>query len=261
MRRRNFEEKTKKANSALRANMSLARSTSGPLSKFARQGLLELLEKYRFSVVLGDIQCLDRRWYVTHSGLLRLASRHQCKGIRVSPVRGLCEPASGRWVFKATVFTSSNSRGFIGYGDADPSNTSLVVHGDVMRVAETRAVNRALRKAYGIGLCSVEELGFQPASIPPPREGKAVGQSNGSGSANAQPRLRDKLCLLIRKYELDPSLVKRYAADFCGTQELRDAGRDLIEAFVSTVGEEAAKDRAALICKLNSYSQPEEVKS
>jgi hypothetical protein len=28
-----------------------------------------------------------------------------------------------------------------------------------MRIAETRAVNRALRKAYGIGLCSVEELG------------------------------------------------------------------------------------------------------
>jgi mRNA interferase HigB len=28
-----------------------------------------------------------------------------------------------------------------------------------MRMAETRAVDRALRKAYGIGLCSVEELG------------------------------------------------------------------------------------------------------
>ena len=25
--------------------------------------------------------------------------------------------------------------------------------------AETRAVNRALRKAYGIGICSVEEIG------------------------------------------------------------------------------------------------------
>ena len=84
---------------------------------------------------------------------------------------------------------------------------------------------------------------------------------NRNGSGNGQPRLRDKLCLLIRKYELDPNLVKRYAADFCGTQELRDAGRDLIEAFVSTVTEEAAKDRAALICKLNSYSQAEEVKS
>ena len=46
-----------------------------------------------------------------------------------------------------------SSRGFVGYGDADPSNTSPLVRGAEMRVAETRAVNRALRKAYGIGLC------------------------------------------------------------------------------------------------------------
>jgi len=130
-----------------------------------------------------------------------------------------------------------------------------------MRVAETRAVNRALRKAYGIGLCSVEELGSTAFSVAPPDKKKTIGQSNGNGSANSQPRLRDKLYLLIRKYELDPSLVKRYAADFCGTQELRDAGRALVEAFVSTVAEEAAKDRAALVCKLNGYSQPEEVRS
>jgi hypothetical protein len=251
----------KKAKSALQANMSLARSTWGPFSRFARQGLLELLEKYRFSVVLGDIQFLDRRWYVTHSGLLRLARRHQCKGIRVSPVRGLCEPRSGRWVFKATVFTSSNSKGFSGYGDADLLNTSAVVQRAVMRVAETRAVNRALRKAYGVGICSLEELGSQPSPIPVPREETAVPPPKSNGSADGQPRLRDKLCLLIRKYELDPNLVKRYAADFCGTETLRDAGRDLVEAFVSTVAEEAAKDRAALLCKLNSYGQPQEVRS
>ena len=44
-------------------------------------------------------------------------------------------------------------------------------------------------------------------------------------------------------------------------QSLRDAGRDLVEAFVSTVAEEAASDRAALVCKLNSYGQPQEVRS
>ncbi len=118
-------------------------------------------------------------------------------------------------------------------------------------------VNRALRKAYGIGLCSVEELCSQTFAFPPLHEGKTVHPPNG----NSQPRLRDKLCLLIRKYELDPNLVKRYAADFCGTESLRDAGRDLVEAFVSTVAQEAASDRAALICKLNSYGQPQEVKS
>jgi hypothetical protein len=171
------------------------------------------------------------------------------------------DPVACRWVFRATVFKSLRSKGFVGYGDADPTNTSFLVRGAEMRVAETRAVNRALRKAYGIGLCSVEELGSQPPFAAPLRERKAICPPNGNGSANGQPRLRDKLCLLIRKYELDPNLVKRYAADFCGTQELRDAGRDLIEAFVSTVSEEAAKDRAALLCKLNSYSQPEEVRS
>jgi hypothetical protein len=126
-----------------------------------------------------------------------------------------------------------------------------------MRVAETRAVNRALRKAYGIGLCSVEELGSHPFSLEPT---KRVDPATGNGSTNGQPRLRDKLCLLIRRYELDPNLIKRYAADFCGTETLRDASRDLVEAFVSTVTKEAANDRAALICKLNSYCQPEEVR-
>ncbi|MFZ1975631.1 MAG: hypothetical protein WAU89_22495 [Candidatus Acidiferrales bacterium] len=118
-----------------------------------------------------------------------------------------------------------------------------------------------MRKAYGIGLCSVEELGSQPVSDSLPRERKAGNSQNGNDSAHGQPRLRDNLCLLIRKYELDPNLVKRYAADFCGTETIRNAGRDLVKAFVSTVTEEAAKDRAVLICKLNSYSQAAEVKS
>jgi hypothetical protein len=39
-----------------------------------------------------------------------------------------------------------------------PSNVSPLMHGAEMRIAETRAVNRALRKAYGIGICSVEDV-------------------------------------------------------------------------------------------------------
>ena len=223
--------------------------------------LRSLLVRYKFSVILGEITRIDSRWYVTHSGLLQLASRRKCRGIKTFLQERLCDPAANRWVFRAVVYIGPDSKGFVGYGDADPSNTSPLVRGAEMRVAETRAVNRALRKAYGIGLCSVEELGSQPPIVPPRHVGTAVHPPNGDGSTNGQPRLRDKLCLLIRKYELDPSLVKRYAADFCGTETLRDAGRDLIEAFVSTVAEEAAKDRSALICKLNSYSQPDEVKS
>ncbi len=251
----------KVAANSIRQEMRAARETWCDLGAPRLRGLRSLLVRYKFSVILGEITRIDSRWYVTHSGLLYLASRRKCHGIRTSLQDRLCDPAANRWVFRAVVYKGPNSKGFVGYGDADPSNTSSLVRGAEMRVAETRAVNRALRKAYGIGLCSVEELSSQPSSIPPLREGKAVHPPNGNGSANGQPRLRDKLCLLIRKYELDPNLIKRYAADFCGTETLRDAGRDLVEAFISTVAGEAAKNRAALICKLNTYSQPEEVKS
>ena len=244
-----------------RSNARLARQLWGEPSRTALRGLRELTARYSLSVAAGDLQLLEGRWYVTHSGLLQLASRRRCRGIKTIVQDQFSDFTAGRWVFKAVVYKNDRSSGFVGYGDADPSNVSSLVRGAEMRVAETRAVNRALRKAYGIGLCSVEELGSQPPCVPPLREGKAVHPPNGNGSANGQPRLRDKLCLLIRKYELDPTLVKRYAADFCGTETLRDAGRDLVEAFVSTVAEEAANDRSALVCKLNSYSQPAEVNS
>jgi hypothetical protein len=251
----------KKRSIAFRSNVRLARSLWGVLTTVAIQRLKGLTEKYGFSIAAGDLQFLDGRWYVTSAGLLQVAQQRRCAGIRTAVDRHLSDPKSNRWIFKAIVYKSAGSRGFVGYGDANPSNVSPVVRGAEMRMAETRAVSRALRKAYGIPICSLEELKylFSPSGCATAK-GSAPARPNVNSSGNGQPRLRDQLCLLIRKYELDPNLVKRYAADFCGTETLREAGRDLVEAFVSTVAEEAAKDRAALVCKLNSYSQPEEVR-
>jgi len=119
-----------------------------------------------------------------------------------------------------------------------------------MRVAETRAVSRALRKAYGIGICSVEELGSSADSchlrkLPPQ-------SANGNGNYGG-PKVRDRLCQLIRQHGLDASLVKSYAVDFCGTKALRDATREQVEAFVVHLSDWAERDRNALLCQLNSY--------
>jgi hypothetical protein len=133
-----------------------------------------------------------------------------------------------------------------------------------MRVAETRAVNRALRKAYGIGLCSVEELGALSRPSKPATMALATG-SNGphpsSSSGNGQPRLRDQLCLLIRQYNLDANLVKAYAADFCGTEKLSGASRELVESFISHLSACAKENRDALVCRLNSYSHSQDTEA
>ncbi len=231
-------------------------------SKSALRALRELTTRFSLSVPLGELRVVDGSWYITHSGLLRLAHRRRCAGIRVEAVLPLSDASAGRWVFKATVYKSPGSKGFVGYGDADPSNVSPLVRGAEMRVAETRAVNRALRKAYGIGLCSVEELGWLSSSFDstPEDRGRSLSTKH-SVPNNGQPRLRDRLCLLIRQHQLDPTLVKRYAADFCGTEALRDTSRELVESFINHLAEWAAKDREGLLCKLNSYAQPQEVKS
>jgi len=108
--------------------------------------------------------------FITHGDLLRLAQRKHCRGIVTEPVLPLCRPEKNFWVFKATVFTTQDCRGFVGYGDAHPGNVSpLIFNHAEMRMAETRAVNRALRKAYGIALCSLEELppwALKPEQLP-----------------------------------------------------------------------------------------------
>jgi hypothetical protein len=193
---------------------------------------------------------IDGNWYITHTGLLHLARRKRCIGIHVEAVDSLCDLGANRFVLKATVFPSKGSSGFVGYGDADPSNVSPLVRGAEMRVAETRAVNRALRKAYGIGICSVEEMGM----VPSPAEKFPPQSVNGNGH-NAGPKVRDRLCQIIRKHRLDPELVKAYAIHFCGTKTLREASRELVQNFVQQLADGAEKDRDALLCQLNNYAQ------
>ena len=243
----------------LRENLRLARQLlGGTLPTRVAKSLENLSNDFNFSLSNGELQFINSCWYVTHTGLLGLARRKRCSGIHVEAVDSLCDSAANRFVLKATVFPSKGSSGFVGYGDADPSNVSPLARGAEMRVAETRAVNRALRKAYGIGICSVEEVASfagQPDSGP---ESKKLPQPpNGTGNYGGGT-VRDRLCQIIRQHKLDPELVKAYAVDFCGTKTLRDASREQVDNFVQQLADWAEKDRNALLCQLNSYSHPKQ---
>ena len=252
MRKKHWQDSERKF---ISAEVKLARSLWGNFTPTALCSLKDLLRSNRFCIAAGDLLYLEARWYVTYPGLLRLALRERCAGIQVSPVRQFCDPSTNRWTFKSTVYRSSVCKGFVGYGDADPSNVSPLVHGAEMRVAETRAVNRALRKAYGIGICSVEEISSFAEPALAPRESKKLPPQpvNGKNGNYGGPKVRDRLCQLIRQHQLDANLVKSYAVDFCGTRSLREATRDQVEAFVAHLADWAEKDRNALLCQLNSY--------
>ena len=221
--------------------------------------LKQLSQELKLLVLAGHLTFLHGNWYVTHAGLLDIARRHRCRGIHTEFVPELSDATSCRFAFRAIVYKSQTCKGFVGYADADPSNVSPLVHGAEMRVAETRAVNRALRKAYGIGICSVEEIGSLPGPSATVQSSKKIPPQPVNGNSHPTgPRVRDRLCQLIRQHRLDPSLVKSYAVDFCGTKALRDATREQVENFVVHLADWAEKDRNALLCQLNAYMEKKE---
>ena len=202
------------------------------------------------------------KWYVTHAGLLRLAFAQGCLGIAVSrpterlsiqmPVAGFSKPLSSRaplqgirWLWRCRslkrFFPSARRRNARGRNSRCQSRPAKGLRD---RPLFGRRVGRVLQSA---------EIFHHSIAI------ERSHSSNGSG--NGQPRLRDQLCLLIRQYNLDSNLVKAYAADFCGTEALSGASRELVESFISHLSSAAKENRDALICKLNSYAQPVEVNS
>src|SRR5579862_8958015 len=197
-------EKTMAIAKRFRRDVNLARSVWGKLSSPLLLIMVEVLRRHRLSIASGDLLLIEGHWYITHSGLLRIAARNKCRGIRTEPVSEFSESARSRYTFRATVYTSLQCKGFVGYGDADPSNVSYLVHGAEMRVAETRAVNRALRKAYGIGICSVEEIGSLAESSAPARESKKLPPQPANGNGHSGATVRDRLYQIIRQHQLDP---------------------------------------------------------
>jgi hypothetical protein len=194
------------------------------------------LDRTGLRVSNGEIQLLEAALYVSSAGLLRLARMKRCAGIHSEVLEGVSNPTTGSWVVRASVYKSSRSKTcFIGLGDASPGNVGAKFQGSELRIAETRAVSRALRKAYGIGLCSVEELGAVRLSGPeahnptPPTdpEGRtlraAVSSARAVASSPPQPSAVDRLKLVIREHQLPPAQVRQYGCQYLGVQEMRDA--------------------------------------
>lgn len=238
-----------KLRSLPREGRRAARARWPQLPSGAWKALREITTTFGFRVEAGDLLCLNG-WYVTHTGLLGLATRRNCVGMEVHPVPEFCDPKANRWVFVATVFPNRNSKGFSGFGDADPTNVGEPVRGAELRVAETRAVNRALRKAYGIGLCSVEELGASP--LPPADETTlpACSRRRNPLQVIAPVPLRDQLRQLIRQHRLDPVLTKSYALRHLGVKSMRDASREQVAELLSHLQARLFTDRDGMLSEL-----------
>ena len=106
---------SKRQRTLIAENLRFAkRFVSQDLPPVLLEQLRELVRNFSLSLKCGDLLLLSRGWFVTHTGLIRLARRKRYRGIHVEAVDSLCDSAVNRFVLKATVYPSKNSAGFVG---------------------------------------------------------------------------------------------------------------------------------------------------
>ena len=241
------------ASHLVRRNLRLARSKWGKhLGVALEQALAAWSEELRISIESGDLLLIEAKWYVTHSGLLRLARRKKCCGIHVDMTPEFCDPRSSRWTCRAP-FTSPQLV-------KASSVTAMLIHQMLILGPRRRNEGRGdprgePRSAQGVRnrhLLGRRDRFLRGASRVVDREAKKLPPQPANGNYGS-PKVRDRLCQLIRQHQLDANLVKSYATDFCGVKALRDATREQVENFVVRLADRAEKDRDALLCQLNSY--------
>jgi hypothetical protein len=102
----------------------------------------------------GGIIKLQGKEFITFAGLLVTAHSNGLRAI--TPTLLEYNAAENYAVFSAVAQGERGS--YTAHGDADKSNVKRGMHGAILRMAETRAVCRALRMYLGIGMTAREEL-------------------------------------------------------------------------------------------------------
>jgi hypothetical protein len=118
--------------------------------------------------VVGEVDAVSLK------GLLSLAHDEELRSIRTRIVELPTSANGQRAVVRALVRTKRGV--FTGTGDATPDNVNHEVSGHIIRVAESRAIARALRLAVNIGEVAIEELGARVARV-----GQVERPANGEG--------------------------------------------------------------------------------
>ena len=108
------------------------------------------------------IQQIGNRNFIKFEGLLDLAHRQGLKDVQTELIQAPGEDNGQVAIVAARVTTERGS--FSGIGDGCRGNVNKMIVPHIIRMAETRAVARALRLACNIGTCSVEKLGADSES-------------------------------------------------------------------------------------------------
>jgi hypothetical protein len=198
------------------------------------QQIRALFAEFGLRPDLGHIIVMGDRPYVTKEGLIYYAQKSkQLAGIEVE----IIERTQDFCLIKATVRTKDGGK-YEAYGDADKKNTNRLITPHLIRMAETRAVNRALRVAFPIGLTSFEELAEQDI-LCDPETGEVI--ENRKDNDHASDRQINAIRTVAEKRKLTEEQLKELVKLLTGKDGLEDLTKEEASTVISELNKLAPK--------------------
>jgi len=130
---------------------------------------------------------LQGKEYILFEGLLEIAhAEWELAGIETTMVQAPSKENGHEAIIHAVVRTK-DGKTFSGYGDASPNNVNKMIVPHIIRMAETRAIGRALRFLTGFGTV-FEELGDLDEVNQEAKNSHKQGEQNSEPKASSAPK-------------------------------------------------------------------------
>lgn len=144
-----------------------------------------IAHQYSLDPLMREVIMLHGNIYVTAAGLQKLAQRDpDYNGCQIEPI--LMDWDNNFFVVKASVWKKGCDYPFEDFGDADPS-TSKLRGKALFRHAITRARARAIRSAFAVPFCALEELDDETRWKAAQNETSNNNQTRGRKAPSRQP--------------------------------------------------------------------------
>ncbi|SMO59867.1 hypothetical protein SAMN06269117_11367 [Balnearium lithotrophicum] len=202
------------------------------------QQIRALFAEFGLRPDLGHIIVMGDRPYITKEGLIYYAQKSgQLAGIEVEIV----ERTQNFCLMKATVRTKDGGK-YEAYGDADKNNTNRTISPHLIRMAETRAVNRALRVAFPIGLCSYEELAEQDI-LYDPETGEVIEEKrqNNNRNGDASDRQVNAIKTIADKRKLSEEQLREFLKLLVNKEKLEELDKEEASKVITELNKLAPK--------------------
>jgi len=197
---------------------------------------------HRIAIKDRNGRVIGEKEVASYALLLDLAHKERLDSVETTIVQLPAEANGFTAIVRAVVRTAGGS--YSAHGDANVQNVGAQIGPHYIRMAETRAVARALRSAVNVGAVALEELGGDVdvhQSVEPANDNSrpsvttTTPSSSGSDSSRASDAQRRLIHRLLLARGIEGERAREYVRSALGVSSIREADKRAVSQLIDRI--------------------------